>query len=142
MLDSPDGESRDAIFEFRMRVKRGIPKVVIVLLVVLGGCFLLVMMSALVNPSREVNSGKVRHSTPGDAREGRTVTFRGVVGDSDTATFSGLPYFRVTSGGQTVKCYYSSGGPPIKGHFVTVSGKVTMWVDGGGGNLRPCAVVE
>lgn len=67
-------------------------------------------------------------------------TFTGTVMEHGTATVSGLPYLRITEQTLSVKCYTSERRPLLA--KVTVRGTVTMWVDGAGGALRPCTIID
>jgi hypothetical protein len=96
------------------------------------------LVLVIINPS----TPETRETPKSRGREGTTISFRGVAGDADISTFARMPYFPLDGGGQTVKCYYVTGRPPTKGTYVTVSGIVTMWVEGSGGSLRPCSVVN
>jgi hypothetical protein len=66
--------------------------------------------------------------------------FSGVVIETGISMFARNPYVKISSGGIEIKCY-SQQSAPI-GSSITVTGNVTTWVNGAGGDLQPCAVVQ
>src|ERR1041385_1857809 len=113
--------------------KRSLNPMVITLIVVgLGILSTALALAVADNGSAEKKGGEA--SRTDRVAEGQIYTFRGKVTESGVSIFGRLPYVQIENGPYSVKCYTSE---DVRiGSMITITGKVTAWVNGRGGSLR------